>query len=119
MKSKIVIENMEVYAFHGCYAEEQIVGNRFLVSVSYTCRVKEATESDNINDTVSYLDIYRLVREEMAVTSHIIEHVAKRIIDRLLREYKLVDEIEVTISKCNPPLGGLVDKVSVVMNCAR
>lgn len=115
MKSKITIENMEVYAFHGCYAEEQIVGNRFLVSLSYTCRLEKATKSDDINDTVSYLDIYKLVREEMAITSHIIEHVGKRIIDRVLREYPLVDKIEITISKCNPPLGGLVEKVSVTM----
>lgn len=110
---------MEVYAFHGCYAEEQIVGNRFLVSLSYVCRLKEATESDDINDTVSYLDIYRLVREEMAITSHILEHVSKRIIDRVLREYSLVDELELTISKCNPPLGGLVEKVSVTMGGSR
>lgn len=119
MKSKITIENMEVYAFHGCYAEEQIVGNRFLVSLSYVCHLKEATESDDINDTVSYLDIYRLVREEMAITSHILEHVSKRIIDRILKEYPLVDELEVTISKCNPPLGGLVEKVSVTMSGSR
>lgn len=110
---------MEVYAFHGCYKEEQIVGNRFLVSLSYICELKEATKSDNINDTVSYLDIYRLVRQEMAITSHIIEHVAKRIIDRILKEYPIVEELEVKISKCNPPLGGLVEKVSVVMSGSR
>lgn len=110
---------MELYAFHGCYEEEQKVGNRFLVSVVYTCEAGDAPLWDKVDLTVSYLDVYRVVREEMEKKAHILESVAQRIVDRLLEDFSKIIDIEVKISKCNPPLGGLVEKVSVTMAGSR
>lgn len=115
-KGVIEIEGMEFYAFHGCYREEQIVGNRFLVDLTFETDIMAATESDSIEDTVSYLEVYELVEREMKITSHILEHVAQRIIDGVMeRFYPQITHIKVKVSKCNPPLGGNIKKVSVTL----
>lgn len=115
-KGIIEIEGMEFYAFHGCYKEEQIVGNRFIVDMTFETDVMSATQSDSIEDTVSYLDVYNVVNKQMMIPSHILEHVAQRIIDAVLEQFSpLITHIKVKVSKCNPPLGGHVKKVSVTL----
>ena len=101
----IELENMEFQAFHGCYPLEQVVGNRFLVSL--------AAESDDVADTINYLHVYETVREQMAVKSHILEHVARRIIDAIYRRFPPTRRVRVKVSKMAPPLGGKIERVSV------
>lgn len=115
-KGVIEIEAMEFYAFHGCYREEQIVGNRFLVDLTLETDVSAASQSDSICDTVNYLEVYGIVNEQMKITSHILEHVAQRIIDAVMDKfYPSISHIKVKVSKCNPPLGGNIKKVSVTL----
>ena len=83
----IELENMEFQAFHGCYPLEQVVGNRFLVNVTIEADLSLAAESDDVADTINYLHVYETVREQMAVKSHILEHVARRIIDAIYRRF--------------------------------
>ena len=103
----IELENMEFQAFHGCYPLEQVVGNRFLVNVTIEADLSLAAESDDVADTINYLHVYETVREQMAVKSHILEHVARRIIDAIYRR------VRVKVSKMAPPLGGKIERVSV------
>ncbi len=112
----IEIEGMEFYAFHGCYEEEQIVGNRFLVDLMFETDVENASSSDSIEDTVSYLEVYQITAAEMAVKSHLLENVAKRIIDAIIDKFPAIKYLKVRVSKCNPPLGGFINKVSVTMD---
>lgn len=115
-KGVIEIEAMEFYAFHGCYREEQIVGNRFLVDLTFETDIEAAAESDFIGDTVNYLEVYKIIDAQMKITSHILENVAQRIIDAIMeRFYPQILHIKVKISKCNPPLGGNIKKVSVTL----
>ena len=115
-KGIIEIEGMEFYAFHGCYKEEQIVGNRFLVDLTFETDVKDASESDSIQDTVSYLEVYEIIDKQMKITSHILEHVAERIIEAIMSVFQSqITHIKVKVSKCNPPLGGNIKKVSVTL----
>lgn len=106
---------MEFYAFHGCYKEEQIVGNRFRVDLSFTIDVTQATESDSILDTVSYLTVYEIVKEQIAITSHILEHVSQRILDALKQQFPQILETTIKVTKLAPPLGGQLTGVSVEM----
>ena len=78
----IELENMEFQAFHGCYELERQVGNRFLVSVRIEAELGEAADSDRIERTINYLDVFETVREQMDIPSHILEHVAGRIAGR-------------------------------------
>lgn len=115
MKKMIIeLENMEFYAFHGHYAEEQIVGNRFRVDLSFTVDGETAAQTDELETTVSYLDVYLCVREQMEIKSHLLEHVSRRIIEALKERFPAILSMRLKMSKMTPPLGGQVEKVSVI-----
>lgn len=109
----IRIENMNFYAYHGCFAEEQAIGTRFKVDVVLATDTSKAQQSDNIQDTVNYLSVYQTVKREMMIPSHLLEHVADRIANAVMEEFSAVDSMSVKVSKLNPPLGGQMECVSV------
>ena len=111
----IELENMEFQAFHGCYPLEQIVGNRFRVNVRIEADLSKAELSDEVSDTINYLKVYETVRREMAIKSHILEHVARRIDSALRREFSPIRHLRVKVSKMAPPLGGKIDSVAVTV----
>lgn len=116
MNSTIELENMEFYAFHGHYAEEQIVGNRFRVDLSFEVDSTAAALTDDLETTVSYLDVYESIREQMGIKSHLLEHLSLRIIDALKERFPAIISMQLKVSKMAPPLGGQVEKVSVITN---
>ncbi len=111
----IEIEGMEFYAFHGHFEAEKIVGNRFLVNVALETDCEKAAASDNLDDALNYQIVYQLIGEEMKEPSHLLEHVAGRILDRLYGEFDSIRKAKVKISKMNPPMGGQIEKVSVTL----
>lgn len=109
------IQNMQFYAHHGCYDTEQKVGTHFSVDLTFDYESGKAESSDNIEDAVSYLEVYQVVKKEMSIPSHLIENVAKRIKNAVALSFPKATGIKVTLSKLNPPLGGHVEKVSVTL----
>lgn len=115
----IRIENMQFYAYHGCFEEERAIGTRFRVDVCMKADTSKAQASDDISDTVNYLSVYQVVKREMMVSSHLLEHVADRIASAVLNEFAGVDSMSVKVSKLNPPLGGQMECVSVEVEKGR
>ncbi len=116
---KIFLENMEFFAYHGCFKEEQIIGNRFLVNMEIQTDTSKAEQSDHLHDTINYQAVYRLVAEQMQAKSHLLEHIARRIIDAVLGSFPAISHIRVKISKMNPPMGGKMESVGVVVEGER
>lgn len=112
---KIKVENIKVYAHHGCLREEAIVGSHYLVDVAVQANLEKASSSDDLSDTVDYVHINHIVKEEMKIPSRLLEHVGQRIIQRIFKEISIVHKAEVSVSKINPPIGGDVEKVTVVL----
>lgn len=112
---KVKIDNIRVYAHHGCLKEETAIGSEYRVDVSVDADLSTASYSDRLSDTVDYVHINRIVKEEMHTPSKLLEHVGQRIINRVFDEIKMVEEAEVSVSKINPPIGGDVEKVTVVL----
>jgi 7,8-dihydroneopterin aldolase/epimerase/oxygenase len=110
---QIKIENMEFYSFHGHFKEEQIVGNKFIVNLAIETDMKVPSESDNLKDAVDYQRVYQIIKLEMEKKSHLLEHIAGRIIDAIYSEMKGIQKITVKVSKMNPPMGGKIGSVSV------
>ena len=104
---------MRFYAHHGCFVQERAIGTHFTVDLCFTTDTKRAEESDDIADTVSYLDVYQVVKHEMQQPSNLLEHVARRVGESVLQKFPAVESITVKVSKMNPPLGGQMDSVSV------
>ena len=113
--STISIEQMEFYAYHGCFKEEQIIGTRFLVDLYLETDTDKAEKSDDLSDTVNYQEVYLLVKKEMEIKSKLLEHVGRRILDAIKNTYPEVNSAELKISKMNPPLGGKMNNVSLKM----
>ena len=111
----IQIENMEFYAFHGHYREEQIVGNRFIVDLTIETDMSVPSKSDNLRDAVNYQKAYQIVKEQMEKKSYLLENIAGRILDALYSEMQGIKKATVKVSKMNPPMGGKIGSVSVVM----
>ena len=114
---KIIIEEMEFYAFHGHYQEEQIVGNRFLVDLELECDLSEPAASDQLSDAVNYQQAYKLIKNEMRRTkSNLLENIGKRILDALFREMEGIDQATIRVRKMHPPMGGTIRSVGVTMS---
>jgi dihydroneopterin aldolase len=111
----IQIENMEFYAFHGHFREEQIVGNKFLVDLTLETEMSVASKSDNLKDAVNYQKAYQIVKVEMEKKSYLLENIAGRILDALYSEMTGIKKATVRVSKMNPPVGGKIGSVSVEM----
>lgn len=112
---KIILEDMEFFAYHGCFREEQIIGNPFIVHIELDIDTKEAETSDQLHDTMNYQTVYNLVSAEMKQKSHLLEHVCRRIIDAIKEAFPRIQHISVKVSKMNPPMGGKMKCVSVVL----
>ncbi len=113
---KILLENMEFYAYHGCFKEEQVIGNRFLVDLEIEVDTAEAELSDKLDDTVNYQAVYNKVKEAMDEKSHLLEHLARRILDNLRMGFPTIRQMKVKVSKMNPPMGGKMRCVSLVVD---
>ncbi len=115
-RSSIELVNMEFYAYHGCFREEQIIGNKFVVSMSVEADVSKATISDDLADTLNYQELYNIIKAEMEKTSKLLEHVAGRIIEKCHLKFPSIFAIRVEISKINPPIGGKVEASRLILS---
>ena len=112
----IEIEGMRFYAYHGHFKTERVVGNEFLADVSIETDCSKAAESDKLNDALNYQKVYETIKNEMNIKSHLLEHLAGRIIDALYTRFPEITSCRVKISKMNPPMGGQIGKVSVTLS---
>lgn len=114
MKTKIKLDEMLFYAFHGYYEEEQKIGNQFILNVDLEIDSFDEA-NDQIKDTVNYVDVYKICKEEMAQTQKLLETVAFRIVKKI-KQIKHVDKASVRISKMHPKMGGPIKSATVEMS---
>lgn len=106
MKTKISLSDIKIFAYHGVLEEERVIGTDYLVNIEIEADVRKATESDDINDTISYAEINNIVHEEMKISSQLIEHVAGRIFRSVKSKFADIQYIKVGITKCSAPMQG-------------
>ncbi len=118
MIATIELEEMEIYAYHGCFEEEQRVGNKFVVNVSLDVECSKAATTDDITDALNYVEVYNIVKEEMSIKSHLLENITKRILERIKCTFNNHDikNVKVKVSKMTPPVGGPMKCVSLTIN---
>ncbi len=115
LTSRVELVNMEFFAYHGCFSEEQIIGNKFLVTFSAETDTSKAGASDNLADALNYQELYNIIKDQMGIASHLLEHVALRILDSCFNAFPQITSAQVEISKLNPPIGGRVEASKVVI----
>lgn len=113
MSSKIYLRNVRFHAFHGVLPQEGIVGNDYLVNLVLDYDFSSAMKTDDLQGTLNYAEVYQKVREEMAVPSKLLEHVAGRIVHRLFSDFPEIQKLQLSITKVNPPMGADSDGAGV------
>ena len=119
MKATVKVENLKIYAFHGCMEEEKVIGSDYVVCICAVCSVGKKAFGDEIGGTVDYVDLARIAKREMSIRSKLLEAVVNRIISSCFNEISVLEQISVTVSKLNPPINADVESVSVSMEKKR
>jgi dihydroneopterin aldolase len=99
--------------------EEAKIGSDYRVDLKVKTDLSKSSQSDELGDTVDYVRLNNIVKEEMAIRSKLLEHVARRILDRILAELETVKKVSIEVSKKNPPIGGNVAMVTIEMSKRR
>lgn len=109
----IKLKNIRTFSYHGCLVEESKIGSDYSVDLEIKADLKQSMQTDELEDTVDYVHLNKIVTEEMTIRSKLLEHVAKRIVNRVFKEIPMVMHVVVGVSKINPPIGGDVEAVTI------
>jgi len=116
---KIQVNNIKLYAYHGCLEEEAKIGSWYRVDVEVDADLTKSSKTDELSDTVDYVHLNYIVKQEMSVRSKLLEEVAQRILDRFFKEISMIEKAQVSVSKINPPIGGNVQEVVIILSKER
>ena len=111
----IRLDGIYVRAFHGCYDLEQQVGNRFRVDIVIRTPLGDLPTTDDVTQAVNYLTVFEIVERTMQRTQRTIEAAASNVIAAIKVAFPQIVEVECTVAKIAPPLGGKIDRVSVTL----
>ncbi|KGO92722.1 dihydroneopterin aldolase [Flavobacterium subsaxonicum] len=109
----IKLKNIRTFSYHGCLVEESKIGSDYSVDLEIKADLRKSMETDELEDTVDYVHLNKIVMEEMAIRSKLLEHVAQRIVKRVFNEIPAVSRVVLEVSKLNPPIGGDVEAVTI------
>ena len=110
----ITVEGIRVFGYHGHLPEEAVLGGHFIVNVWVEADTTAVEKTDDLNDTVDYVKIIDIVKEQMAIRADMIEVPARRIVDAILPLHK-VKKVKVEVEKIQPPIDAAFDKISVTI----
>ncbi|WP_306351232.1 dihydroneopterin aldolase [Flavobacterium sp. '19STA2R22 D10 B1'] len=109
----IRLKNIRTFSYHGCLIEEGKIGSDYSVDLEIKTDLQLSSETDELADTVDYVHLNKIVEEEMAIRSKLLEHVAQRIMNRIFKEIPSITKVILGVSKLNPPIGGDVESVTI------
>lgn len=115
----VALEGMEFFAYHGFYKEEQRIGNKYSVDLKIETDFSRAADEDDLSGTIDYEALYNLVKQEMLHPNKLLESIGQKIIDAVLNEFPGAQAVEVSVSKFNPPIGGVCARAKVTIKSHR
>lgn len=112
----IKLQNIRTFSFHGCLEEEAKIGSNYRIDLEVKSDLRKSAQTDDLNDTVDYVLLNKIVVDEMKVRSKLLENVAQRIVNKIFSEVASISKVRVEISKLNPPIGGDVEAVTIILD---
>jgi len=116
LKGKLELNDMVFFSHHGCFKEEQIIGNKFIVNFSCSINPENPAYTDDLNDAIDYQVIYQIIAEQMKIQSHLLEHLCGRILNKIRNQFPSLEDVSLSISKINPPLGGQIGASKITLS---
>lgn len=114
--SSVFLRGVRIFAFHGVLEQERKVGGWFMVDLRVHYNIMKASQTDCVNDTLNYAHLLNIVNTEMSQPSHLLEHVAGRIAQRLFKTYPEATAIDIIITKENPPMGAHIGGAGIELH---
>ena len=115
----IHLKGLKLFAFHGVLPQENKVGAEYTLNLRLKTDFSRASQTDDLNYTINYAEVFEAVKEEMKIPSQLLEHVIQRIAGRLFHDFPQITEIKIALFKQNPPMGADIDCAGVEMHCVR
>ena len=119
MTGKVVLEGLEFHAYHGVYPHERSSGNKFELDVAIETEFRDSAFQDDLSGTINYESVYAVVKEEMEQPSKLLERVGHNIAEKILSTFPGALSVQISISKFNPPIGGVCKKASMTLEKRR
>lgn len=117
--SYILLKEIRCYAYHGVAPQENLIGNEYIIDLKLKVDISKAAQTDKVADTVNYAEVHQVIMAEMAVPSKLLEHVGGRIVEKLFQQFPTLEEIELHLSKRNPPMGADIESAGIELHCSR
>ena len=110
---EIHLKNIRIYAYHGCMEEEKKIGSDYLVNLVVQADLSLSCKSDKLKDTVDYVALLDIVKNQMKIRANLLENVADRVVNKIICKFPSVRKAVVKIAKLNPPINGDIDEVVI------
>ncbi len=110
----VQLHNLIMHAFHGLYVEEHTTGNNYEINLDVSYE-EGISQFESIQNTISYEDLFGIVKKRMQVPTPLLEKVCESIIRHIRHQYPVVTEVTISMFKLQPPIENLQGKVGVTM----
>ena len=115
----IFLQGIQIYAYHGVLPQENKVGSYYYIDIDIKTDFSKASETDELDKTINYAEIFSCIKEEMKIPSKLLENVIERIAKRLFNTLPSIEEIDIKISKENPPMSAIGQRIGVLAHYIR
>ena len=112
----ISLNNLRFFAYHGVLDFERKFGNEFVVNLTVKVPFDVRIDRDDLTGTVSYADLYEIIKEEMQQPKNLLEKVAVEIVSKIRDKFSLIQSGYIEIEKVHPPIPGIIGSASVKLN---
>ncbi|EER68833.1 dihydroneopterin aldolase [Gemella haemolysans] len=120
MKTVLFIDNLEVFANHGLFEEENKLGQKFIFDIECELNYKKAMFSDEMTDSISYADIAEVVVKTATTnTFNLLERLAGEILKNIFTEFSQIENINLKINKPGAPIKYHFEKCGVEVKTSR
>lgn len=115
---KIRIDRARFFARHGVLEQERLTGTHFYVTLEADVDFSQSMLTDKLSDTVSYADLFEIIRREMEIPSRLIEHLGGRILNHIFHAYPEITGARIEITKENPPMGADCQGAGIIITAS-
>ena len=117
---RIILKDLGFYGYHGVFAEEAKLGQRFIIDIDWWLDVSAAAAHDNYDETVGYEKVFALIHEvSSGHRFHILEAFAEAIIKTALERFPRIEKVRVEIHKPSAPIAGIFRDAGVELTRSR
>ena len=112
---QLILSGIECYAYHGCLPQETAIGSRYCVDITFYADLSNAANSDNLTQTIDYVEVNEMAKTQRSKPSKLIEHVCKKKKKKMKERFTICSKIKVAITKYNPPVQGFIREAIFVI----